>query len=40
MSESSMAAVVHYALKPGAVELRELPRPRDLADDVRHGSES
>ena len=22
-----MAAVVHYALKPGAVELRELPRP-------------
>ncbi len=28
-----MAAVVHYALKPGAVELRELPRPRDLSDD-------
>src|SRR6266568_4067175 len=33
MPEESMAAVVHYALKPGAVELRELPRPRDLSDD-------
>ena len=33
MPEKSMAAVVHFALKPGAVELRELPRPRDVADD-------
>src|SRR5437870_4985083 len=33
MPEKSMAAVVHYALKPGAVELRELPRPRNVADD-------
>jgi L-iditol 2-dehydrogenase len=33
MSEGSMAAVVHYELKPGAVELREVPRPRGLADD-------
>src|SRR3989449_1566899 len=33
MPEKSMAAVVHFALKPGAVELRELPRPRDLSDD-------
>jgi len=28
-----MAAVVHYALKEGAVELREVPRPSELADD-------
>ena len=28
-----MAAVVHFALRPGAVELRDLPRPRDLADN-------
>ncbi|HEV2495334.1 MAG TPA: zinc-binding dehydrogenase [Terriglobia bacterium] len=33
MAESSMTAVVHYALQPGAVELREVPRPRGLADD-------
>ncbi len=33
MSEGSMAAVVHYELKPGAVELREVPRPQGLADD-------
>lgn len=29
----SMAAVVHYALKEGAVELREIPAPETLADD-------
>jgi len=28
-----MAAVVHYALRAGAVELRAVPRPADLADD-------
>jgi alcohol dehydrogenase/L-iditol 2-dehydrogenase len=28
-----MAAVVHYALKEGAVELREVPAPSALADD-------
>ncbi len=28
-----MQAVVHYALEAGAVELREVPRPADLADD-------
>ncbi|PYV21137.1 MAG: Zn-dependent alcohol dehydrogenase, partial [Acidobacteria bacterium] len=28
-----MAAVVHYALKEGGVELRELPPPGNLADD-------
>jgi len=28
-----MAAVVHYALRPGAVELREVPTPTELADD-------
>ncbi len=33
MAERTMAAVVHYALKPGGVELRELPRPSELADD-------
>jgi L-iditol 2-dehydrogenase len=29
----SMAAVVHYELRSGAVELREVPVPTDLADD-------
>jgi L-iditol 2-dehydrogenase len=29
----SMEAVVHYALKEGAVELREVPAPSGLADD-------
>ena len=33
MPETSMAAVVHYALAPGAVELREVPRPAAPADD-------
>ncbi len=33
MPDSSMAAVVHYALEPGAVELRQAPRPRDLSGD-------
>lgn len=33
MAERSMAAVVHYALKEGAVELREMPGPSRLADD-------
>src|SRR5260370_16042610 len=33
MASSSMAAVVHYALKEGAVELREVPAPSALADD-------
>lgn len=33
MSGSSMAAVIHYALAPGAVELREVPRPDEIADD-------
>ncbi len=33
MSKPSMAAVVHYALREGAVELRELPKPTELADD-------
>ena len=28
-----MAAVVHYALAPGAVELREVPLPAEIADD-------
>jgi len=28
-----MAAVVHYALKEGGVELRGVPKPTDLADD-------
>ncbi len=28
-----MSAVVHYALEEGAVELREVPKPRDLAED-------
>jgi L-iditol 2-dehydrogenase len=30
---TSMAAVVHYALREGAVELREVPRPAGPADD-------
>jgi L-iditol 2-dehydrogenase len=30
---AGMAAVVHYALKEGGVELREVPRPESLADD-------
>jgi len=33
MSENSMAAVVQYALKAGAVELREVPVPGEPADD-------
>ncbi len=33
MANSTMAALVHYALKPGAVELREVPTPAALADD-------
>ncbi len=33
MAKSSMAAVVHYALREGAVELREVPAPTQLADD-------
>ena len=33
MGNKSMAAVVHYALEPGAVELREAPAPAELADD-------
>jgi L-iditol 2-dehydrogenase len=33
MPDSTMTAVVHYALEPGAVELREVPRPAELADD-------
>ncbi len=33
MAGNSMAAVVHYALKAGAVELRDVPKPERLADD-------
>jgi alcohol dehydrogenase/L-iditol 2-dehydrogenase len=33
MAKPSMSAVVHYALREGAVELREVPRPGELADD-------
>ncbi len=33
MSAGRMRAVVHYALKAGAVQLREVPRPADLAED-------
>jgi alcohol dehydrogenase/L-iditol 2-dehydrogenase len=33
MPKSTMSAVVHYALREGAVELREAPFPRDVADD-------
>jgi L-iditol 2-dehydrogenase len=33
MADSTMAAVVHYALEAGAVELREVPRPAEPADD-------
>jgi len=32
MSSTPMPAVVHYALAPGAVEFREVPRPTDLED--------
>src|SRR5437899_11242438 len=33
MADRTMAAVVHYALREGAVELREVSTPADLADD-------
>ena len=33
MSNSTMPAVVHYALRKGAVELREVPVPTNLEDD-------
>ena len=33
MSNALMSAVVHYALKEHAVELREVPLPGELADD-------
>ena len=33
MGNKSMAAVVHYALQPGAVELREVSAPAELADN-------
>jgi L-iditol 2-dehydrogenase len=33
MSQTSMAAVVHYKLQAGAVELREVPSPDSLATD-------
>jgi len=33
MAESSMAAVVHYALREGGVELRDVKSPGALADD-------
>src|SRR5207245_10429787 len=33
MADRTMAAVVHYALREGAVELREVSPPADLADD-------
>jgi L-iditol 2-dehydrogenase len=33
MSNASMSAIVHYALKEHAVELREVPLPGELADD-------
>ena len=33
MPTASMAAIVHYALEKYAVELREVPRPGDPADD-------
>lgn len=33
MAKKSMAAVVHYALQKGAVELREVPCPADPGDD-------
>lgn len=33
MAKSSMAAVVHFALAKGAVELREMPLPPDPGDD-------
>ena len=33
MTEHTMAAVVHYALKDGAVELREVPKPTEPGED-------
>jgi L-iditol 2-dehydrogenase len=33
MPNSSMPAVVHYALRKGAVELRGVPVPTKLEDD-------
>jgi alcohol dehydrogenase/L-iditol 2-dehydrogenase len=33
MSSATMPAVVQYALAPGSVELREVPRPGDPGDD-------
>ncbi len=33
MAISTMPAVVHYALREGAVELREVPTPAELLDD-------
>ena len=33
MPAASMAAIVHYALEKYAVELREVPRPGEPADD-------
>jgi alcohol dehydrogenase/L-iditol 2-dehydrogenase len=33
MATTSMAAIVHYALEKYAVELREVPRPSEPADD-------
>ncbi len=33
MADKCMAAVVHYALRDGAVELREVSRPSELAED-------
>jgi L-iditol 2-dehydrogenase len=33
LPESTMPALVHYALEKGAVELREVPRPTSLAED-------
>ena len=33
MGDKSMVAVVHYALQPGAVELRDVLAPVELADD-------
>jgi len=33
MPKSTMSAVVHFALRPGAVELRDMPFTRDLADN-------
>ncbi len=33
MSTGSMTAIVHYAIKERAVELREVPKPGELAED-------